>query len=112
MRKTLQKPRIQRTEKEKLDLIEQWEQSGLPILTFCRQHHFSDSVFHSWLNKYRRHHKKTPTPESDFIALPITAPSTMPQDHCSLYAEIILKGGSHIRFYQPVSADYLRTLVA
>ena len=110
MSKTLQKPRVQRTEKEKLALIEQWEQSGLPILTFCRQHHFSDSVFHSWLNKYRR--RKEVKPPNKFIPVQITQPITSREENEALFAEVIGVSGSRIKLYQPVAVDFLRTLMA
>jgi transposase-like protein len=112
MNKAAKRQIIRRNEKEKLELISQWEKSGLSIKRFCHEHQFSDSLFHSWLNKYRRHNKKAPVPHNDFMALPITAPAAMPPDNCSLYAEVILKDGVRIKLYQPVSVDYLRTLTA
>ena len=93
-----------------MDLIAKWEQSGLPILTFCRQHHFSDSVFHSWLNKYRRN--KEVKSQNKFVPVQVTAPCTIPEDRSLLYAEVILKDGSHIKFYQAIPIDCLRTLIA
>ncbi len=100
MHKAAKRKIIRRKEKEKLDLIEQWEQSGLSIKRFCDQHRFSDSLFHSWLNKYRRHTNKAATPNNEFIPLSITTPSPMGEDGCSLYAKVILEGGCRIRFYQ------------
>jgi transposase-like protein len=110
MSKTFPRPRIKRTEKEKLDLIEQWEQSGLSIKGFCDQHAFSDSLFHGWLNKYRR--QKKVKAENTFVPVQITAPSTLREDNPSLFAEVFLASGSCIRIYQPVSVDFLRTLLS
>jgi transposase-like protein len=112
MKKTTKRQIIRRTEREKLALIAQWEKSGHSIKKFCNQHQFSDSLFHSWLNKYRRHKQKPTPPVQDFIPLPITAPASRPTNSPGLFAEVILVCGSHIRFYQPVSADFLRTLIA
>ena len=112
MEKATKRQVIRRTEKEKLELLEQWEQSGLSIKRFCDEHHFSDSVFHGWLNKYRRHSPKAPADKSAFIPLQVTASSKTVEDGGLLYAEVILKGDCRIKFYQPVSADALRTLIA
>ncbi len=112
MNKAAKRQINRRSEQEKLELISQWEKSGLSIKQFCHQHHFSDSLFHSWLNKYRRHNQTAPAQNGDFLALPITAPAATAEDCFSLYAEVILKGGSRIKLYQPVSVDYLRTLTA
>lgn len=111
MEQATKKPIIKRTEQEKLQLIEQWEKSGLPIKTFCLQNNFSDSLFHSWLNKYRRG-RKAGKQKNEFIPLPISAPSFLGEDHCSLYAEVVLASGSRIKLYQPVGVDFLRTLIA
>ncbi|MEI6950706.1 hypothetical protein V9K67_26225 [Paraflavisolibacter sp. H34] len=117
MDKATKKQRVKRTDKDKLDLIHQWEKSGLPIASFCRQQDFSDSLFHSWLKEYRRH---TTTPlENNFIPLQITEPvPAMPDDQPTPspenslpFAELVLAGGS-IKLYQPVGADYLRTLIS
>jgi transposase-like protein len=110
MEKATKRQIIRRTEQEKLDLIAQWEKSGHSIKEFCNRHQFSDSLFHSWLNKYRRQKQKPTPPAQDFIPLPITAPASMPTNSPALFAEVILKGGSHIRFYQPVDVNDLRAL--
>ncbi|MEI6949613.1 transposase [Paraflavisolibacter sp. H34] len=118
MDKAAKKQRIKRTDEEKLDLIHQWKKSGLPIAAFCRQHHFSDSLFHSWLKEYRRN---TATPQvNDFVPLQITeAVPSMPDDQAfSLpekvlpFAELVMASGGSIKLYQPVGADYLRTLIS
>jgi len=97
MDKAKRKPIIRRTEQEKLDLIDQWEKSGLPIKTFCEEHRFSDSIFHTWLNKYRRG-KKSAKQQKQFI--PLHVPSNSPVNEDSrCYAEIIMASGTRIKLY-------------
>src|ERR1043166_1929570 len=102
MNKVTKRQIVKRSEKEKLELISQWEKSGLSIKKFCHQHHFSDSLFHNWLNKYRRHNIKAPASHNDFMALPISAPAAIAEDRSLLYAEVALASGSRIKLYQPV----------
>ncbi len=105
MEKTGNRSFIKRTEQEKLHLIDQWEKSGLPIKTFCSLHNFSDSLFHTWLNKYRRN-RKTVTMQKKFIPLQVTS-LPLVNNPGSLYAEVITSTGTQVRFYQPVSGDLL-----
>src|SRR5215211_821373 len=100
MNKATKRQTIRRTEKGKLDLIESWEESGLSIKRFCEEHRFSDSLFHTWLNKYRRN--KDGKPASKFVPVHITHPVTSSDDRCSPYAEVILNGGSRIKLYHLV----------
>lgn len=110
MEKTGKRSFIKRTEQEKLNFIDQWEQSGLPIKTFCSQHDFSDSLFHTWLNKYRRN-RKSVKKQQEFISLQVT-PGPLKNEVCTLYAEVITVKGTHVKFYQPVSDDLLRKLLS
>ncbi len=98
MDKAMRKSFIKRTEQEKLDLIDQWEKSGLPIKTFCEEHHFSDSIFHTWLNKYRRG-KKSAKQQNAFFPLHIASDSSISEDSRTFYAEIILASGTRIKLY-------------
>lgn len=110
MEKESKRSFIARTEQEKLNLIEQWERSGLPIKTFCSEHNFSDSLFHSWLNKYRRN-KKPVKKQQEFIPLQVTSIPACSQANL-LYAEVITVKGDHLKLYQSVSSNYLRTLLS
>ncbi len=101
---------IKRTEQEKLYLIDQWEKSGLPIKTFCNQHNFSDSLFHTWLNKYRRGSKAVKV-QKEFIPLQVTS-IPLSNHPGALYAEVITSGGTQVKFYQPVSGDLLRKILS
>jgi len=101
---------IKRTEEQKLDLIDQWEKSGLPIKRFCEQHKCSDSLFHSWLNKYRRNKKALPA-EKSFLPLQISGSSLVAADAYP-YAEIITANGNQVKLFQPVTVDFLRKLLS
>ena len=111
MDKTTPRQIVKRTDQEKLDLITEWEQSGLPIKTFCQQHDFSDSLFHTWLNKFRRN-KKAAKKQKGFIPLQVTS-SPFPQEKSSsLFAEIVISNGNRIKLYQPVTVNFLQTLIS
>ena len=108
MDKATKRPFIKRTEQEKLDLIYQWEKSGLRIKTFCEQHQFSNSLFHGWLNKYRGN-RKTVKVQKAFVPLQITASPGISPNTVSVYAEIITAKGNQVKLSRPVSNDYLPT---
>src|SRR3954454_1095354 len=98
MDKAKRKPFIKRTEQEKFDLIDQWEKSGMPIKTFCEQRQFSDSIFHSWLNKYRGG-RKSGKQQNAFVPLHIPSNTSVNVDFSKSYAEIILASGTRIKLY-------------
>ena len=97
MDKVSKKQISKRTEQEKLDLIDQWEKSGQPIKTFCDQHDFSDSVFHTWLNKYRRG-KRSAKQYKGFVPLHVTSNAFINEDN-RVFAEIIMVSGTRIKLY-------------
>jgi len=97
MDKAKRKPIIKRTEQEKLDLIDQWEKSGLPIKTFSEEHQFSDSIFHTWLNKYRR--GKNQKQQKGFLPLHVASNSSITEDSSNFHAEIIMASGTRIKLY-------------
>lgn len=111
MDKTNKSKFIRRTEQEKLDLIVEWEKSGLPIKTFSEEHQFSDSIFHSWLNKYRRN-TEAAREHKPFVAVQVKADSLLPEKIGSPYAEILTAKGNQIKLYQPVGVDFLRKLLS
>jgi transposase-like protein len=110
MNTTTKKSITRRSDAEKLGLIQEWEKSGLSIASFCRQHGLADSQFYTWLRIYRP--KGEQQSKRDFIPLQIPAASAPLPDTSSLYAELVLAGGTSIKFYQPVAATYLRTLIS
>lgn len=83
-------------------MIRAWQQSGQSQLDYCKQNNVAYHVFHYWYKVYRLQHT---TAEPGFVSLNIAA---------SLQAnvEILFADGKRIVFHQPVSADYLKAVIA
>lgn len=95
--------RIRRSRQEIEDLLNLFDKGKLSVKDFCRQHSISVANFRKWRSRYRSSpavRKKT----SGFATLDIIS-SPLPLHH--LFAEV--KG---IRLYQPVSASFLKELLA
>lgn len=111
MEKAIKRQLNKRTQQQKLELIVEWEKSGLPIKKFCEQHDFSDSLFHTWLNKYRRN-KGDAKQDHAFVPLGIpSGASYVASSGPSLFAEMVTSKGHQIKFYHPISIDFLRNLL-
>ena len=111
MNKTAKKPIIRRSDEEKIALIEKWESSGLPITVFCNQHDCSDSLFHSWLNKYRRNKNKAKRANA-FIPLQVPPADKYEGNTAAAFAELTMSKGHQIKLYQMVPPEYLRALLS
>lgn len=83
--------------------IDQWQQSDLSQKAFCQAVNLRYHVFHYWYKCYRN---KASEPSSSFIKLNVSAPSAV------CLAELILVDGKRLLFHEPVSADYLKTLIS
>jgi transposase-like protein len=92
--------RSRRTHEQIQNLLTEFGKSGYTVREFCRQHNLSAGTFHKWQSR----HKSKPLKKANgtgFASLVIDSYSK------ALYAEV--KG---IRLYQPVSAAYLKELMA
>lgn len=85
-----------------LAMIANWQQSGQNQKQFCLQNNIAYHVFHYWYKVYRS--KQTVT-DGSFVAVQIA-----PQLQANV--EMHFTDGRRIVFYQPVSADFLKALVA
>lgn len=83
-------------------LIDKWRQGGLPQKVFCEQHDIPYHVFHYWYKRYRKQNAPAPS----FIQL------NVPSSDSVVQAELICGDGKRLVFHQPVSAEYLRALLA
>lgn len=88
--------------------IGRWQRSGLKQTTWCKNNHIRYSTFHYWYKRYRSKVLDTDTPANTpgFVQVMMdTAGTTVVQ------CELALPDGRRLTFHQPVSADFLRTLI-
>jgi hypothetical protein len=88
------------------EMIEQWKQSGLSQNVFCEQQSIRFHKFYYWYKCYRRQHDTMDNNSEGFIKLKIEKPLVASS------VEIHFPGGVHVVFREPVSSDYLKTLIS
>jgi hypothetical protein len=95
-----------RTEQEIYALMEKQESGqGITSVAFCKQQHISGATFYNWKKRYRNHKKAMVSPKG-FLPVTIVRDAPVTGNTAALFAEV--KG---MRLYQPVSADYLKSLL-
>jgi hypothetical protein len=86
-------------------MIRSWQESGLNQKQYCAAQSISYPLFHYWYKRYRValgiHSKK----ESPFVSIP------GPLISGSAQTELVLPDGRRLVFHQPVSADFLKSLI-
>lgn len=87
---------------EQFAILEEWQQSGLNQKQFCLSKNIPYSSFHYWYKVFRQQHVVC---SGSFVALQVE-----PQVQSSV--ELQLTDGRRIIFHQPVSADFLKALIA
>lgn len=87
-------------------LIEEQQRSGLTVKVFCGKQGITPHSFYYWMKKYRNRHPTAVDKKSRFtrLQLPDEAPGT-------LFCEVVTATGGRLRFYQPVPAAYLQSLL-
>jgi len=85
-------------------VIEQWNQSELPIKEFCIQHKIVNSTFHYWLKKYRVRDQESP---GSFIPIRVKEISSD-----APFAELTLPDGRRLMFYQSVECSFIKSLLS
>ena len=85
--------------------IEQWRQSGLAQKHFCDQQSIPYHVFHYWYKRYRDQNNTSTDNGSAFVQLQVRE-----QRHQPLM-ELLLSSGNRVIFYQPVSVEYIKSLI-
>lgn len=85
--------------------IEQWKQSGLAQKHFCDQQAVPYHIFHYWYKRYRGQSNTTKVSSTSFVRLHVKEQQQQP------LMELLLNGGNRVIFYQPVSIDYLKSLI-
>jgi hypothetical protein len=98
---TSSKPhRQQRPEAEIKALLSEHERSNLTVKEFCELYEISEQTFYNWRNKHFPKVEK----EETFVELNLPA-SSLPS------AEIELPGKGIIRFFYPLDASFVKSLM-
>lgn len=101
MDQQLEKIRHTRKSQEEIaDLLKKFSESGSTVKQFCKEHQIVPGTFHKWRGRIKGKSSIKPD-KAAFAQIQVTPPVS------SLFAEV--KG---IRVYQPVSAAYLKELLA
>ena len=87
-------------------MIEQWKQSGLSQNAFCEQQSIRFHKFYYWYKCYRKENDISDKNNRGFVKLKIEKPSA------AFSVEIHYPGGVHVLFHEPVSSNYLKTLIS
>ena len=94
------KRRNRRTREQIENLFAEFTKTGSTVKDFCKAHSVSAGTFHKWQARYK---SKTSKKKNRRGFTPVVIDSSLR----GLFAEV--KG---VRFYQPVSADYLKQFLA
>ena len=92
----------------KIDLIQQWKDSGLTQKEFYRQQNIPQHVFYYWHKCYRNQQNRNDTVPVSTVDgfVQLTAPSA------AANLEVQLPNGMRIVFHEPVPVDYLKALIS
>jgi hypothetical protein len=110
MKQTIQgqKPSpIKRSEQEITTLLEKYDTSpGITVKEFCNLNGIREWAFYAWKKRYRTAPSEVDKPKG-FLTVEVTSSRVSASEAIGLFAEV-----GRIRLYQPVSADYLKTLAS
>ena len=94
-----------RSEQQILALLDEYEKSGFTLKDFCEFSEVSETIFSTWLKKYRNKNVSESQKQNGFAKIEVTP--TIIQSGPQLFAEI-----GNIKLYKEVSAEYLKTLLS
>jgi hypothetical protein len=99
-------PRNPEVRQQMFQMIEQRKQSGLSQNAFCQQQSIRFHKFYYWYKCYRRQHGVRDDNRPGFVKLKIEKPQAASS------IEIHFPGGVRVLFHEPVSSNYLKTLIS
>lgn len=88
------------------ELIEQWKQSGIAQNAFCEQQSMPFHKFYYWYKCYRSVNDISEKNNRGFVKLKIEKPSVASS------VEIHFPDGVRVLFHEPVSSNYLKSLIS
>jgi len=86
--------------------IERWQQSGLTQKAWCEENKVRYHIFHYWYKHYRDAGNEAAKPAVSFIPLQVQQTDSQP------LMELVIGSDKRVLFYQPVSSDFLRSLIS
>jgi hypothetical protein len=99
-------PQSKINEERIASLMAEREQCRIPIKDFCKIHQITQAAYYYWRRKLVNKNNRSSESQPAFTMLNFES-----QASGSLFCEITTAGGGRIRFYQPVSASFLRSLL-
>ena len=100
------RPFAKRSKEEVAALITQWKESGKNKKTFCQDQQLNYLTFIAWTNKPKKKRSKNDTTLSNRFV-----PVTIKKEGENIFAQITLKHGEQVLFYQAITAEYIRSLI-
>lgn len=96
------------TEQKMFKGISRWQDSGLTQKAWCEKNKVAYGTFHYWYKRYRAKEKPALDQKTagGFVQLMVDHSAT-----AGLWCELSLPQGRKLSFHQPVSAEFLRTLI-
>jgi hypothetical protein len=88
------------------DHISRWQQSALSQKQYCTENKIAYYVFHYWYKRYRDE-QGINQQSSSFIRMHVqSCASSGP------VVELVFVNGTRLVFHQPVSSDYLKSIIS
>jgi hypothetical protein len=100
-------PQSKINEEMMASLMSQREQSGISVKEFCKSHQMTEAAYYYWRRKLVNKKDRGLKTEQAFTRLHLDS-EAIPN---GLFCEITTAAGGRLRFYQPVPASYLQSLL-
>jgi hypothetical protein len=81
--------------------IASWQASDVSQKEWCRQQELAYHVFHYWYRVYREEHAQ-PDNDNSFVRLSVKAEAS---------CEVVFTDGTKVVFHEPISVQYLKSLL-
>lgn len=91
--------------------IDGWSKSNQSQKEYCKQHQVGYHVFHYWY-KLWKDEKQSTSIHSDFIPVKVSSEQVNGMEPGGKTTEIIFPDGTRVVFYQPLDANYIRSVVS
>jgi hypothetical protein len=87
--------------------FQHWQTSGLSQMAYSNAHGLTFHKFNYWCRKFQKATGHSGIPVSGFVSVRVKEPVST----SAVWLEVERSDGSRIRFYQPVEATFLKSLL-